>query len=77
LSDALLFGRETYEMLAPFWSSQKDDSHSPAGLLNRLRKYVVSSTLKTADWNNSTIIGKNAIEEIRKLKSQPGGSRVP
>jgi dihydrofolate reductase len=38
-----------------------------------MKKYVVSNTLKSADvWRNSNIISGNVIEEIRKLKNQPG-----
>jgi dihydrofolate reductase len=41
------------------------------------RKYVVSTTLKSTElWRNSTIIGKNVVEEIRKLKEQPGQNIV-
>ena len=44
-----------------------------ADLLNNLQKYVVSTTLKSADaWRNSTIISENVVDEIRKLKEQPG-----
>jgi dihydrofolate reductase len=43
-----------------------------AGKLNNTPKFVVSSKLKKADWNNSTIIRKNVVKEINKLKQQPG-----
>ena len=55
-SDALLLGRTTYEMLAPYWSTQVTDENGPASKLNSMLKYVVSSTLKEAHWNNSTIM---------------------
>jgi dihydrofolate reductase len=72
-SDAFLFGRTTYEMLAPYWSSLKDNEMGGvAGKLNSAPKYVVSSTLKKAEWNNSTIIKENVVEEVTKLKQQPG-----
>ena len=45
-ADALLLGRTTYEMLAPYWSTQKTDENGPASKLNSIRKYVVSSTMK-------------------------------
>jgi dihydrofolate reductase len=70
--DALMFGRKTYEMLAPYWSSLKNNEMGVAGKLNSAPKYVISSTLKKADWNNSTIINKNIEEEITRLKQQPG-----
>lgn len=72
-SDAILLGRTTYEMLAPYWSAQKNDENGPAEKLNSVPKYVVSSTLKKAEWNNSTIIKENVVEEITKLKQQQGG----
>ncbi len=71
-SGALLIGRTTYEMLAGYWPYQKNDDNGPASSINRMPKYVVSSSLKEANWNNSTIIKDNLIEEITKLKQQPG-----
>jgi dihydrofolate reductase len=70
--DAYLLGRNTYEMLAPYWSTQTNDKNGPASWLNSVRKYVVSSTLKKAEWNNSTIIKENVIEAVTKLKQQSG-----
>ena len=40
--------------------------------MNGYPKYVVSTTLKEAGWNNSTIINENVVEEISNLKRQPG-----
>lgn len=71
--EVMLYGRTTYEMLAPYWSAQENDDNGPASKLNSVRKYVVSSTLKKAAWNNSTIIRENVIAEIAKLKQQSGG----
>jgi dihydrofolate reductase len=73
-SDALLLGRVTYEMLAPHWSAMKNNEDGIADKLNSAPKYVVSSTLDKAEWNNSTIIKNNVAEEITKLKQQPGGN---
>ena len=70
--DALLLGRVTYEMLAPYWSSLKKNEMGIADKLNSVPKYVVSSTLKKAKWHNSTIIKGNIVEEISRLKHQPG-----
>jgi dihydrofolate reductase len=69
--DVYLLGRTTYEMLWPFWSTQTDDE-GPGRLLNRMKKYVVSTTLQTAPWKESTIIKGNVVEEITNLKHQPG-----
>lgn len=71
--DVMLYGRLTYEMLAPYWSAQKTDEHGPAAKLNSVRKYVVSSSLKKAEWQNSSILKGNIGEEIARLKQQPGG----
>jgi dihydrofolate reductase len=71
-ADAILFGRKTYEMLAPYWSSLKNNEMGVAAKLNSVPKFVVSSTLKTAEWNNSTIIKGDIAEEITRLKQQPG-----
>jgi dihydrofolate reductase len=72
-SDAILMGRSTYEMLAPYWSSLKNNEMGIADKINHSIKYVVSSTLKKADWNNSVIIRENIAGEIMRLKDQPGG----
>ena len=69
--DGYLLGRTTYEMLWPFWSTQTDDE-GPGRILNRMKKYVVSTTLKTAPWKESTIITGNVVEAITTLKHQPG-----
>src|SRR5262245_47431925 len=69
--DAYLLGRVTYEMLWPGWSKQTTGD-GPGPILNRMHKYVVSTTLTDAPWKESTIISGNVVEEIRKLKQQPG-----
>ncbi|MBS1606571.1 MAG: dihydrofolate reductase family protein [Bacteroidetes bacterium] len=70
--DAILFGRRTYEMLAPYWSRMKNNEMGISDKLNSVPKYVVSNTLKKADWENTTIISGNVMEEITRLKQQPG-----
>src|ERR1700674_2236616 len=70
-SDALLLGRVTYEGFAKAWPSMKDGG-SYADRMNSLPKYVVSSTLHKAEWNNSTIIDGEVAKEVAKLKQQPG-----
>jgi dihydrofolate reductase len=69
---AILFGRVTYEMLAPYWSTLKNNEMGIADKLNSVPKFVVSSSLKKADWNNTVIIKENVAEEITRLKQQPG-----
>ena len=70
--DAILFGRRTYEMLAPYWSRMKNNEMGIADKLNNVPKYVVSTKLKKADWENTTIISDNVVETITRLKQQPG-----
>lgn len=72
-TDAILLGRATYEIFAEFWPTQTQNEFGVADKMNNAPKYVVSTTLPKADWNNSTLIKSNVIEEIRKLKQQPGG----
>ena len=69
--DVYLLGRTTYEMLWPGWSTQTTGD-GPGPILNRKKKYVVSTTLETAPWKDSTIIRANVVEELTKLKQQPG-----
>jgi len=70
-NDAYLFGRVTYEMFAGYWPTLKNNEFGVADKINSAPKYVVSTTLQKADWNNSTQL--KSIEELRKLKQQPGG----
>lgn len=69
--DVYLLGRTTYEMLWPGWSTQTSGD-GPGPILNGMKKYVVSTTLETAPWKESTIIRENVVEEITRLKQQPG-----
>ncbi len=70
-SDALLLGRVTYEGFAAAWPSRTGDEFSDK--MNGMRKYVVSTTLERADWNNSSLIRGNVVEELSKLKAWDGG----
>jgi dihydrofolate reductase len=72
-ADALLFGRVTFEIFAKHWSSKTHNEHGIADQLNRVPKYVVSTTLEHTDWNNSSILKGNLKEEILRLKMQTGG----
>ena len=68
--DTYMLGRTTYEMLWPGWS--QDTTSNLGSILHRMKKYVVSNTLTTAPWEGSSIISGNAVEEITRLKQQPG-----
>jgi dihydrofolate reductase len=72
-SDAMLMGRRTYEIFAALWPAQAGDY---ADQINSIRKYVFSSTLEKADWNNSAIIRGDVATEVGKLKQQDGQDLV-
>ena len=75
-SDALLLGRKTWQIHGGAFEPM------PAGdvfgdLMNSMSKYVVSTTLTTTSaWRNSTLISSNVVEEVRRLKAQPGKNIV-
>jgi dihydrofolate reductase len=71
--DAILWGRSTYEMFANMFSG-RDGAHPYAPRLNAIQKYVFSSSLQAAEWNNSTIIRGDVAAEVTKLKQQDGGN---
>lgn len=74
-ADALLLGRKTWQIWAAFWPTATGDDWL-ADRVNSVPKYVVSNTLKRADWSNSTIISGDVAAEVAKLKAQPGGELV-
>src|SRR2546423_2231787 len=71
-AEAQLLGRVTYEGFAAAWPNIKDEAGF-AEKMNAMPKYVVSSTLKQADWNNSTILSGDVAEEVKKLKDEVEG----
>lgn len=73
-ADYLVFGRVTYEGMAAYWTKAESATaeQEVAKLMNSIPKLVFSKTLKSAEWNNTTIISENASDEIRKLKEQGG-----
>jgi dihydrofolate reductase len=68
--DALLMGGRTYPGFAPAWMARSGDPYSDR--INAMAKYVVSSTLTDPEWNNTTVISRDPIDAIRRLKEQPG-----
>jgi dihydrofolate reductase len=75
-SDAILLGRNTYEMFYPAWSTRSADDDPGAPFFNETAKYVVSGTLQNAEWNNSTILGAYDPGAIRELKEKSNGVYV-
>jgi len=70
---AMLFGRVTYEEFTAYWPLQTNNEFGIANKLNSMPKFVVSSTLEKAEWNNSTLIQENVLEGITRLKQQGDG----
>ena len=70
-TDALLLGRKTYQIFAAYFPNAPEGDPI-AAKLNSVPKYVVSTTLKKLEWNNSTLIKGNVAQEVAKLKQQPG-----
>ncbi len=71
-ADMLVFGQKTYEGMADYWTTTKDEGET-TDYMNKLPKIVCSTNLKTADWNNTTII-KDAVSELPKLKLHGDGN---
>ncbi len=71
-AEAFLLGRKTYEIFAGYWPGVTDADHPIAVPLNRLPKYVVTSTLTKLDWHNSTAVRGDLAEEVSRLKARPG-----
>jgi dihydrofolate reductase len=71
-AEAQLLGRVTYEGFASAWPSMTDEVGF-AEKMNEMPKYVVSSTLEEASWNNSTVLDGDFVEEITKLKQEVDG----
>jgi dihydrofolate reductase len=72
-AEALLLGRRTYGFFAATWPSRGGEL---ADRMNSLRKYVVSSTLEDPDWNNSTLLTGDVVDEVSKLKQELDGEIV-
>lgn len=73
-SEAILLGRNTYEQFAPAWSGRTVEEDPGAPFMNETPKYVVSGTLRRADWNNSTVLGAYGAGAVRSLKDQIEGN---
>jgi dihydrofolate reductase len=73
-SDVLLMGRGTYEGFAPVWSAKSGDPFSDK--FNSMEKWVASRTMAEAEWNNTEVIGDDAVAEIRARKETGGGDIV-
>lgn len=68
----LLLGKKTYDIFAAFWPHQDEKSNPPAGSLNKAIKYVASHSSFQPNWENTTVLSENVVEQIKQLKSQAG-----
>lgn len=76
--DAILFGRVTYQLMAAYWPTEaaKRDSPAIAAKMNSLHKIVFSRTLAQAQWHNTRLVKGDAVQEVSRLKRQPGRDLV-
>ena len=72
--DAMLMGRRTYDSFAAAWPTRSGDPLSDQ--FNAMPKYVVSTTLKDPQWNNTKVIDGEVVGEIRRMKQAPGKNIV-
>ena len=70
--DAILLGRQTFEDFRGFWPHQTDDATGITDYLNTVDKYVVSSTMTDPEWQNSTVLSGDVIDEVTALKNADG-----
>jgi len=77
-ADVEIFGRNTYNLMYPYWhdvamnQSETEVINEFARTFDSIPKIVFSTTLKSVEWNNTTLLRSNLQEEIMKLKQQPG-----
>lgn len=71
-ADGFLVGRQTFEDLRGYWPKLSDDATGVTDYLNRVQKYVISSTMIDPQWENSTILSGDPVENVRALKEKPG-----
>ncbi|MEU4233572.1 dihydrofolate reductase family protein [Nonomuraea sp. NPDC026600] len=71
-ADVMLLGRRTYEEFAAHWPHEDPATNPFADRMNNTPKYVVTTTLDTAEWQNTTIIKGDVAAQLTELKRQPG-----
>jgi dihydrofolate reductase len=71
-ADALLVGRKTFTDFRGYWPRQTDDPTGVTDYLNRVAKFVVSSTMTEPEWKNSTVLSGDPVAQTKALKTQPG-----
>jgi dihydrofolate reductase len=71
-ADGFLVGRRTFEDLRGYWPAQTDDPTGITEYLNRVQKYVVSSTMTDPGWQNTVVLSGDPVSQVRALKEQAG-----
>jgi dihydrofolate reductase len=71
-ADEILIGRGTYDKMFPYWSQVTDPDDFIARQLNTLPKHIVSRTLRSPEWRDSTVISGDVVATIEALKARPG-----
>jgi dihydrofolate reductase len=71
-ADAFLVGRQTFTDLRSYWPQQTDDPTGVSDYLDQVQKYVVSSTLTDPEWEPTTILSGDPVEEVAALKESAG-----
>src|SRR4051794_29361296 len=74
-ADGFLAGRRTFEDLRAYWRQRTDDPTGISAYLDRVQKYVVSATLTDPQWQNSTVLSGDPVEEVRALGAAGPGRR--
>ena len=64
-ADGFLVGRLTFEGMRGYWPNQADDATGITDSLNQTQKYVVSSTMTDAQWQNSAVLSGDPVDEVR------------
>ena len=75
-ADAFLTGRRTFEQMRSYWPMQTDDETGVAAYLDRVQKYVVSTTLDDPAWEPTTVLRGPLEEDVAALKARPGADIV-
>lgn len=73
-TDTLLFGKKTYKVMEDFWPTKEAHKQDPeiASMMSKYMKIICSTTLEKTNWKNTKLIKENVIDEVKKLKNQPG-----
>lgn len=71
-ADGFVVGRQTFEDLRSYWPQQTDDQTGISDYLNDVRKYVVSASMTDPQWQHSTVLSGDPIDEVGALKHETG-----